>query len=199
MFFIPLPIILYRLRYDRTASLLVIATRNYLIRCLSGELCLVPFAFVFGLLGFVIGDTIKIGKVKLYTFMASGLTLLIIICYTYVGAVLFLGVNIIDELINEIRKPKNKCHAIMMKYGELPENFEQQMEEMIAFYETAIPSIFIISPLVLRLSLSHLTEWLLKRLGHNVPEFYAISGNEITCDSRMVLFTCLVFALLSQT
>ena len=32
----------------------------------------------------------------------------------------------------------------MVKYGELPENLIRQMDDIIAFYEMAIPSIFII-------------------------------------------------------
>ena len=98
MFFIPLPIILYRLSYDRNSSLLVLAT-GIVLSLLIGGILLVPFAFVHGLLGFVIGDTIMMGKTKLYTFMASGLTLLITGMVIYVAAVLFFGFNVIDELM----------------------------------------------------------------------------------------------------
>ena len=85
MFFIPLPVILYRLRYDRTASLLILAI-GIVISILVGGIPLIPFALVFGLLGFVIGDTIKSGKSKLYTFMASGLTLLTLTIMMYVAS-----------------------------------------------------------------------------------------------------------------
>ena len=54
IFFIPLPIILYRLRYERGPPLLVMGT-GVLVSMLVGGLYLVPVALVFGLLGFVIG------------------------------------------------------------------------------------------------------------------------------------------------
>ena len=37
-----------------------------------------------------------------------------------------------------------KSHGFFIKYGELPENFKEQMDASMTFYETAIPSIFII-------------------------------------------------------
>ncbi len=82
-----------------TSSLLVLAT-GVVLSLLIGGILLVPFAFVHGILGFVIGETIKMGKTKLYTFMATGLTLLITGMVMYVGAVLFFGFNMIDELMN---------------------------------------------------------------------------------------------------
>ena len=114
MLFIPLPMILYRLRYDRTASLLVLATGLFL-SVLVGGVALVPFALVFGLLGFVIGDTLKSEKSKLYTFMASGLTLLTLTVLMYVAAVLFFKVNFIDEVMNGIQTSREQVTSFINK------------------------------------------------------------------------------------
>ena len=64
MFFIPLPIILYRLKYDRTSSLLILAA-GIVLSLLIGGILLVPFAFVHGILGFVIGETSHDGQIKI--------------------------------------------------------------------------------------------------------------------------------------
>ena len=63
MFFIPLPIILYRLKYDRTSSLLTLAT-GVVLSLLIGGILLMPLAFVHGILGFVIADAILNGQIK---------------------------------------------------------------------------------------------------------------------------------------
>ena len=104
--FIPLPIILFRLRFDRTASLLILGI-SVLLSIAVGGVLLVPFALIFGAIGFIIGDSVSLKKTKLYTFMATGLTLLLSLVLTYVAAVLLLGVNVIDQLIGGLRKRKN--------------------------------------------------------------------------------------------
>ena len=72
LLFIPLPITLYRLRYDRLSTLLVAAC-TWLITLLIGELLSIPSAIVLSAVGFVIGDTVRTGKSKLYVFMETGL------------------------------------------------------------------------------------------------------------------------------
>lgn len=170
LFFIPLPIILYRLRYDRGPSLLVMVT-GILVSMLIGGIALLPFSLVFGPLGFIIGDTMKTGKSKLYTFMASGLTLLIIIVLTYAATVLFFGMNIIDGLLKELRASAEQSTLYMERFGELPENFGKQMENTITFYEIAIPSLVIIASFSLAFIIVILNTVVTKRLGHKTPIF----------------------------
>ena len=102
------------------ASLLVLVT-GIVISMLIGGIALAPYAFVFGILGFVIGHTIRLEKSRLYTFMASGLTLLIILVMMYMAAVLFFKVNFIDELMTGIQSAREEVAALLIKYGELPE------------------------------------------------------------------------------
>lgn len=170
LLFIPLPILLYRLRYDRAASILVMAV-GIMLSMLIGGIALVPFALVFGPLGFVIGETIKTGKSKLYMFMATGLTLLIIIVLGYVATVLFFGINVIDEFMNMLRESQQQVYSFMVRFGELPEGFEKQLEDMISFYETAIPSMLIVSSFTIALLIVILNTTIAKRLGHNTPKF----------------------------
>ena len=103
--------------------------------------------------------------------MASGLTLLIISVTAYVGAVLFLGINIIDELLNQIRETQVQMMATIEKFSGLPEDYGKQIEEMISFYEVGIPSIFIIASFSFAFTVVLLNGVVAKRLGHNMPEF----------------------------
>ena len=170
LFFIPLPIILYRLRYDRISAFLMMLV-GFTLSLLIGGIVLLPIAVAFGLLGFVIGDTMSLEKTKLYTFMASGLTFLIIMIVTYVSTVIFLGINIIEELMKSLRGTQEQMTSLMAKYGELPENFSGQMEESISLYETAIPSTFIIAAFSFSFIIVILNSMIVNRLGHNVPKF----------------------------
>ncbi|WP_318616550.1 YybS family protein [Sporosarcina sp. YIM B06819] len=170
MFFIPLPIILYRLRYDRTSSLLVTAT-GVMLSLLIGGILLVPFALIHGLLGFVVGETVKTGKTKLYSLMATGLTLLITGMMMYVAAVFAFNFNAIDELFKVIDEVRVQMSSFMGKVGGLPDNYNEMMDSQIEFYQTAIPSMFIISVFVLAFIYITLNLEVASRLGNAVPKF----------------------------
>lgn len=171
MFFIPLPIILYRLRYDRTASIFVTAT-GVVLSLLIGGITLIPFAFVHGLLGFVIGETVKTGKSKLYTFMATGIALIVTTMIFYVATVLLFSFNIIDEMQQYFMDTQERVTAIMTSYGgSLPENFEELMASQMLFYQNTIPSIFILGVFLLAFVIITLNLLVVRRLGHDVATF----------------------------
>lgn len=170
IYFIPLPIILYRLRHDRASTLLVLVV-GVVLSMLLGGILIVPLGLAFGVMGFVIGETISLKKTKLYTCMAAGLTFLIITILTYVASVFFLNVNIIEKVMSSFREVQQQVTAIMIDVGEAPENFGEQLEEMITFVETSIPSAFILGAFCFAFLIVALNSLILKRLGQNVPKF----------------------------
>ncbi|HJF30923.1 MAG TPA: YybS family protein [Sporosarcina psychrophila] len=170
MFFIPLPIILYRLKYDRASALLMLAA-GIVLSLLIGGILLVPFALVHGILGFIIGETIRKGKTKFYIFMASGLTLLIMGMGMYVGAVLFFGFNMIDELMTVMQTTKEKMTSFMANTGGLPDNYDEIITATFDVYEYTIPSLFIMSIFTLAFIILTLNLGVAKRLGFEVPKF----------------------------
>jgi len=170
LFFIPLPIILYRLRYDFGASLLVTVT-GVLLSVLVGGIIIVPYALLFGMLGLIIGSTIKTGKSKLYTFMASGLTILISTVLLYAATVLFLGINIIDELLNELSATSKRMTEFMSNNADISESILKQTDELMTFYEVAVPSMFMIASFGLAFIIVILNLVVVKRLGQDVPSF----------------------------
>ncbi|MFJ7935424.1 YybS family protein [Sporosarcina sp. NPDC096371] len=170
MLFIPLPIILYRLRYDRTSSLLVTAT-GIVLSLLIGGIILVPVAFLYGLLGFVIGETVKTGKTKLYTLMATGLTLLITTMTMYVASVFLFGINVIDEFFKVIDKAREQMTSYMEKFGGLPKDYDKMLDAQIELYQTTIPSMFIIAVFILAFIYVALNLEVTRRLGNKVQKF----------------------------
>lgn len=169
IFFIPLPIILYRLRYDRAASVLVTITG--ILLSLLGGITLFPLAVLFGLLGLVIGDTIKLEKTKLYTFMASGLTILVLTILTYVATVALMGINVIEEMMDALQDSQERMIVFMESFGEIPKDFKEQMQASVDLMLATIPSMFIIGSFGLGLIIVVLNLIVAKRLGHKVPKF----------------------------
>lgn len=167
--FIPLPILLYRLRHDRAASILVMITAT--VVSLIGGLALFPAAILFGALGLVIGDTIESGKSKLYTSMASGLTIVIITILTYVASIFFLGINVIEKSINLIREVQEEVFLSLEKYGEVTERLRQQTEQLMDSLLSTIPSSFMITCFSLAFIIVYLNLAIAKKLGHTVTNY----------------------------
>ncbi|MHA6260966.1 YybS family protein [Sporosarcina sp. CAU 1771] len=170
LFFIPLPIILFRLKFDRTSSFFVTATGIFMSLLILGIFS-VPYTFVFGLVGFIIGDTVQSRKTKLYTFMATGLTFVTTTILIYLATILFLKINIIDIVMQGLWDSQDLVTSLLVKFGELPENFTEQMNASISFYETSIPSTFIIGMFSLAYIYVTLNLTIVKRLGHPVQKF----------------------------
>lgn len=168
--FIPLPIIVYRLRYDRGSTVFVVIVGN-LLPLLIGGLTLLPISALFGLLGFLIAESVLLGKSKLYTFMASGLFFIIIGMLFYVISAFFFEFNIVDELFHMMNETKKQFVASFEATGMQPKLYEGVVESAFLFYRSAIPAIFIISVFVFTFIMVIPNFELLRRLGHDVPKF----------------------------
>lgn len=169
MFFVPLPIILYRLRYDRTASIFVVVTG--IVISLIGGILLLPVTFTFGLLGLVIGETLQTKKTKLYTFMAAGLTFLITTIILYVLSIVLFGINMIEELTEMIYTSQKQVLAYLESIGEVPDVLVKQLNDTIQQMLMAIPTAFILSTFGFAFIVLLVTLPVVKRLGHEVPKF----------------------------
>lgn len=169
MLFIPLPIILYRLRYDRAASIFVVITG--IVLSLLGGILLLPVTFTFGLLGFVIGEAIETKKTKLYTFMAAGLTFLITTMILYVASIIMFGINMIEEFSKMVTESQEQVLTYMNKVGEVPEEVVTQLNLSMDYTLKAIPSAFILASFGFAFIVLLINLPIVKRLGNEVPKF----------------------------
>ncbi|MCM3638780.1 YybS family protein [Sporosarcina luteola] len=170
MIFIPLPIILYRLRYDRSSTIFV-AIAGAMLSLIVGGILLVPFAVMFGVLAFLVAESVLLGKSKLYTFMASGLFFIITGILVYLIAALVFEVNAIDSLMTMLKESETQFKASLESLGALPENYEKIVGEAFTMYRSAIPAMFILSVYVFTFIMVIPNFEMLRRLGHQVPVF----------------------------
>lgn len=170
LIFIPLPIIIYRLRYDRSSTIFV-AVAGTILSIIVGGILLVPFAMMFGLLAFLIAESVLLGKSKLYTFMASGLFFILAGALVYLIAVLVFEINAIDSLMAMLKESEMQFKASLESLGTLPESYEKIVEEAFTMYRSAIPAIFILSVYVFAFIMVIPNFEVLRRLGHQVPTF----------------------------
>ncbi|NYF25557.1 YybS family protein [Sporosarcina sp. JAI121] len=197
MFFIPLPIILYRLKYDRASSLLM-AAAGIMLSMLIGGILLLPFAFIHGIIGFVVGETVRMGKTKFYIFMATGLTLLLTTIVMYVGAVLLFGFNMIDELLTIMEDSQEQVKSMMARYGSLPDNYDEVISSTFLAYQNTIPSIFMMSVFMLAFIILTLNLGVAKRLKFEVPKFPPFREMKLPVITVILYGAILLISLLME-
>ena len=116
LLFIPLPIILYRLKFERSSTVFVVIAGS-ILSLIVGGIWLVPFALIFGILGFLIAESVLLGKSKLYTFMASGLFFIVTGVLLYLLFALFFGINAIDSLMTMMKESETQFKASLESLG----------------------------------------------------------------------------------
>lgn len=189
MIFIPLPIILYRLRYDRSSTIIV-AIAGTILSLIVGGILLVPFAVMFGVLGFLIAESVMLGKSKLYTFMASGLFFIGAGALIYLIAALFFEFNAIDSLMAMLKETETQFKASLESLGALPESYEKIVDEAFMMYRSAIPAVFILSVYVFTFIMVIPNFEVLRRLGHQVPAFPPFR------EMRLPVITIFIYGLI---
>ncbi|MCM3712324.1 YybS family protein [Sporosarcina luteola] len=189
MIFIPLPIILYRLRYDRSSTIFV-AIAGAILSLIVGGILLVPFAVMFGVLAFLVAESVLLGKSKLYTFMASGLFFIVTGILVYLIAAVVFEVNAIDSLMAMLKESEMQFKASLESLGALPENYSKIVEEAFTMYRSAIPAMFILSVYVFTFIMVIPNFEMLRRLGHQVPVFPPFR------EMRLPVITIFVYGLI---
>lgn len=170
LFFIPLPILLYRLKYDRAASLLVLFA-SAIVSSVMGGVLSIPFALILGLLGLVMGDTMQSGKTKLYTVMATGIALLISMVISYIVAIFLFSFNAIDDLMKTMTEMQDQMLSMMTRFGKPPEGFEELLMAQFDFYQSVIPSMFMMAVLTMAFLFVMLNSLIIQRLGYSTQKF----------------------------
>ncbi|GEN84538.1 hypothetical protein SLU01_28500 [Sporosarcina luteola] len=189
LIFTPLPIILYRLRHDRGSTILVVAVANLLALPIGGPV-LWFLAFLFGVMGMLIAESIQLGKSKLYTFMASGLYLIIMGVVFYLVLALFFEVNIMDTLMTLLKESEEQFKASLNSFGAFPESYEKIVTDAFTMYRTSIPAVFILSVYVFTFLMVIPNFEVLRRLGHDVPKFPPFR------DMKLPVITIFIYGLL---
>ncbi|WP_153733052.1 YybS family protein [Sporosarcina obsidiansis] len=198
LLFIPLPITLYRLRYDRLSTLLVAAC-TWLITLLIGGLLSIPSAIVLSMVGFVIGDTVRTSKSKLYVFMATGLTLLVSLSVMYLGTVWFFKINPIDQLLQQFQAVQEEALTILTGMGNTTRDVERLVAESFTYYQTIVPSLFILSVFIAAYLFVMPILAIAERLRFEVPKFASFVTMRLPFMTLVVYVGLLLFSIFSQT
>ena len=194
---IPLPITLYRLNYDRGSTLMVVVC-TWLITLLIGGLLSIPSAIILSAVGFIIGDTVRTGKSKLYVFMATGIALLISLSLLYLGTVWFMKINPIEQLLEQFGTIQQEALTILSGMGGSTKDIEKTVAEAFAYYQTIVPSLFILSVFIAAYLFLMPTLAVASRLRFEVPKFASFLTMRLPFATVVAYLALLLISILSQ-
>ncbi|MCG3087353.1 DUF2232 domain-containing protein [Sporosarcina cyprini] len=196
-FFIPLPIILYRTRTDRTASIML-AVAGILISLLIAGLVTLPFALLYLIIGLLIGEMISLGKTKLYTFMATSLTLLILGMLAYVAGVFLFQINLVDRVLAIMASWQKLLLELGPQTGNMSREYKEMVYEFFAFYRVTIPMMFIGGVFMFSFLLITFNFMLMRRIGVNVPQFPPLRNLRLPVITVFIYGLLLLYSLLGK-
>ncbi|QTD40156.1 YybS family protein [Sporosarcina sp. Te-1] len=188
-FFIPLPIMLYRLRADRTASI-VLAMAGLLLSLLIAGIATLPFALLFLIIGLLVGELISQGKTKLYTFMATSLTLLILGMLAYLAGVFLFQINLVDRVLAILASWQKTLLDLGPQTGTMSRNYKELVHELFAYYRVTIPMVFIGTIFFFSFFLITFNFLVMRRIGVDVPQFPPLR------ELRLPVITVFIYGLL---
>ncbi|MEH6940870.1 YybS family protein [Bacillus sp. JJ722] len=150
MFLLPVPFILYGIKYDLQKSFLFLGAAVLLTIIISSFLT-IPLTIMYGLVGIIMGYHIRANKSKLQMFVVSVLTFIACLLAMFIISIVFFDFNFVSETINIMEEAIDQSASIVssISQGEQMQPMIDQLKSSLAFVETLLPSFLVITSTVL--------------------------------------------------
>ena len=170
LLFAPLPIAWYSANYNRKSSILV-GIAGALLTFFTSGIIMLPFALVFGLLGLVMGEAIRLKKSKVYIFISSGIAMLFSFAIIHLCTLFVTNVNIIQMSLQFARENYEQSLEITKPLSNQMTITPEQLDMMFKTMELTVPATVTITAFLLAFLVIAVNMPLLGRLGLDVPKF----------------------------
>ncbi|MEK4487864.1 DUF2232 domain-containing protein [Psychrobacillus sp. FSL H8-0484] len=169
-FIVLLPIAWYSANFERKQAILV-TTISIIISFIIGNIGGLIFGLLIAPLGFIIGDSIRGNKSKLYMLMASTIFILFMTAVQYIISILVLNINVLEQFLENIEIYYERLGNMMSSVGQLPENYDAMVNKSLQLIEAIMPTYFIGGAFILAFIYLSINLPLLKKLKLDVPKF----------------------------
>jgi len=168
--FAPLPFAWYSAKYKRSTSILV-AIVGCILTFITSGLAILPFAFIFAVLGIIMGSAIRQQKSKLYLFMSSGIAVLLTTAIVFLAYLRLAGINMVEIGVEMAKKNYEQTATMSQNITGQSTITPDQIEAVSKMMELTIPSTVTLGAFFVAFILMSINLPVLKRLGLNVPKF----------------------------
>jgi len=168
--FAPLPFAWYSAKYKRSTSILV-AIVGCILTFITSGLAILPFAFIFAVLGIIMGAAIRQQKSKLYLFMSSGIAVLLTTAIVFLAYLRLAGINMVEIGVEMAKKNYEQTATMSQNITGQSTITPDQIEAVSKMMELTIPSTVTLGAFFVAFILMSINLPVLKRLGLDVPKF----------------------------
>lgn len=173
-FFLPIPFILVSIK-QKLSWTIGFWFVGLLLTILIGTVLSLPMTLLMGMTGITIGSFLKRDKPMAPMFISAVFVSLGGILATYAATVIFFEVNYIEQTMKMLEKSIDSSVEMMKSFGQAPnENVIQRMHDTIDSLNTLMPSLFVITSVIMVLLIFLAAHPILKRFSNkplNWPRF----------------------------
>lgn len=170
VWFISFPIAWYSAMYDRKASMIV-AVVSIGISILVTGITALPLAIIFGLVGFLIGDTLRMKRSKVYLFMTTGISVLLSTASMYIILVKFFNLDVLKIIMNVIQASYIRSNELTKTMPGMTAMTDEQLVQMFDVFNMLMPTMITMSVFIFTFIIITVNLPILKRFGITIPKF----------------------------
>ncbi|MBM7700720.1 YybS family protein [Kurthia huakuii] len=171
---LPLPLAWYSAKYNTGSSIAATIVAILLSFIVGGGLTSLPAAFIFAIIGLVIGTMIRLKKSKVVMFIATSGASLVTFAIVYSAFVKLLGIDVLKIALDGFTQSMELSRK-MMEQAQLSAQqmtqFENRMDLMEKTVGYTMPSVVVFCVITVAFIVLSINLPLLKRLNVEVPKF----------------------------
>jgi uncharacterized protein YybS (DUF2232 family) len=170
--FLAVPFMLFAAKNDGK-SIVVFIIASLLLSFIVGTIMSLPLTLAYGTTGVVIGYLIQKQKNMGVLFITGSLVFLVNLIIIYVASIVLFKVDMITEMIEMMRESLNVSADLLKNFGDT-QNTEKMLEQFnngLNLIKTLIPTLFVISSLLIVFIMQLISFPIIKRFGVKVEKW----------------------------
>lgn len=188
-----IPIAWFRAKHTRNYATYV-AILSLILAVLLGGFVGLFVAIVTAPVGWIIGDGLARKQSKVYIFISTAITLMLTSVIQIALAQALLSVNLIEQMMEQIRSTYAEVGKVMESVNQLPANYDEIVRTSLQTFSLVLPGYFIAMMFVTAFLYIAVVLPILRKLKIPVPRFSAFRHFQLP---RAVIWYYLIVSLLS--
>jgi uncharacterized protein YybS (DUF2232 family) len=177
-FILPVSFIYFSSKNHLKDSLLLLVAAT-ILTFIVGGIFSIPITIAYGSTGIVIGWFIKEKKDRVIQYLSATVVFLVNLVLIYAISVVFLKVNIFDELIEILNESVEQSENILKMMGQsVDQNITESLNELVSIIQTLLPTFLVMAAALVVLLMIMICIPIVRKLGIDVekaPPFRELS------------------------
>ena len=177
-FILPVSFIYFSSKNHLKDSLLLLVAAT-ILTFIVGGIFSIPITIAYGSTGIVIGWFIKEKKDRVIQYLSATVVFLVNLVLIYAISVVFLKVNIFDELIEILNESVEQSENILKMMGQsVDQNITESLNELVSIIQTLLPTFLVMAAALVVLLMIMICIPIIRKLGIDVekaPPFRELS------------------------